>query len=369
MKKGAFKCLYLVSVFLCSVLEVNAQLDSIVDMGVYRTFIVHTPAGYTPDNQYPLVINLHGLNSNAAAQQAYSQFDPVADAENFIVVYPNALEGSWAINGESDVNFIIHLIDTLRSRYSLNDCLFVTGMSMGGFLTYKLACALPQPPTAVAVVSGNMAQPLLNTCFSANGLPVLHFHGTSDPLVDFNGTFGIPPVETTIQWWVNENNCSDVPMTTLLPNTHPEDNCTVEKYEYTNGSNGSEVIFYKIINGGHTWPGSLSLSPLGNTNQDIEASELIGSFFRRFCTAVVDNTEVTPPGQVFIYPNPANSIINIRANMRFETIDLYDLNGKVVASFQNPDSSLPLPLSLAKGMYLLRINTNNNFIIKKICIK
>ena len=70
-----------------------AQMDSIYDQSVYRTYIVHLPSGYSASNQYPAVINLHGLNSNAAQQQSYSQFDNVADSLGFIVVYPNAKIG------------------------------------------------------------------------------------------------------------------------------------------------------------------------------------------------------------------------------------------------------------------------------------
>lgn len=50
----------------------NAQLDSIYNQGEYRTFIVHEPTGYSPSNQYPIVLNLHGLSSSATFQQNYT---------------------------------------------------------------------------------------------------------------------------------------------------------------------------------------------------------------------------------------------------------------------------------------------------------
>ena len=48
------------------------QLDSIYDQGVNRTYIVHLPTGYNVNNQYPIVLNLHGLGASATLQQSYS---------------------------------------------------------------------------------------------------------------------------------------------------------------------------------------------------------------------------------------------------------------------------------------------------------
>ena len=86
MKKNFLSFLVLLLVQLI-VYSSFAQLDSIYEQGVYRTFIVHLPTGYNSNNQYPLVINLHGLNSSAAQQEAYSQFDIIADTENSYTSY------------------------------------------------------------------------------------------------------------------------------------------------------------------------------------------------------------------------------------------------------------------------------------------
>ena len=72
----------------------SAQQDSILSQGGYRTFILHLPSGYTPANDYPIVINMHGLGSTTFEQQLYSQFDAIADDQDFIVVYPDAINNS-----------------------------------------------------------------------------------------------------------------------------------------------------------------------------------------------------------------------------------------------------------------------------------
>ena len=45
------------------------------------------------------------------------------------------------------------------------------------------------------------------------------------------------------------------------------------------GNNGSSVEFYKVINGGHTWPGAYVLFG-NNTNQDLRLQKKYGNFFK-----------------------------------------------------------------------------------------
>ena len=47
------------------------------------------------------------------------------------------------------------------------------------------------------------------------------------------GLTGISPVESTIQWWVQHNNCNPSPYYTAVPNSNLADSSTVEKYYYS----------------------------------------------------------------------------------------------------------------------------------------
>ncbi len=57
--------------FLCSF----SQEFSLIHDGLIRTYRLHVPAGYNPDSLYPMVINMHGLGSNAFEQEVYTAFD------------------------------------------------------------------------------------------------------------------------------------------------------------------------------------------------------------------------------------------------------------------------------------------------------
>jgi len=68
-----------------------------------------------------------------------------------------------------------------------------------------------------------------------------------------------------------------------LPDLDPTDGCTVEKITYTDCSDNSNVVYYKVINGGHSWPGAGPAGyAVGNTNQDINASVEIWNFFKNY---------------------------------------------------------------------------------------
>jgi polyhydroxybutyrate depolymerase len=362
MKTLKFTLLFLMTWLNC--IALFGQKDSIFDQGEYRNYIVHLPKNYKPSTRYPLILNLHGLNSNAAQQQAYSQFDKIADTANFIVVYPNAIGGSWSFMGDKDVNFLSHLVDSLKKDFSINNCLFATGMSMGGFMSYRLACAISLK--AIGVVSGNMSTNLQNNCPLPNGLPLIHFHGTTDPLVNYNGTFGIPPVETTIKWWVDRNKCTKTPSITPIPNTSPSDGSTAEQYVYGNGINKSEVIFYKITNGGHTWPGAPTNLPFGNTNQDLNASQLIWAFFKRYSSSSVTTAVEAPKKmeRIQVFPNPAQEQIHIQFSERglgvAAELFLYNSYGQMVFKQELENLNAPISIRVSafpKGVYFIYVKT------------
>lgn len=349
----------------------HAQLDSIYDQNTWRTFILHLPSGYTSSNQYPVVLNLHGYNSDAAQQQLYTQFDDVADNEGFIVVYPNGISNSWSINGTTDVDFLSHLVDTIRANYSCNTCLFVTGMSDGGFMTYKFACATTQTIRAIAVGSGNMANALQNSSASAPAIPVIHFHGTADPLVSYNGVFPvIPPVDTTISWWVSHNNCNSTPVFTAISDINTTDSSTVEKYYYSGGTNGSEVTFYKVLNGGHTWSGATPAPPLGNTNQDINQSILIGAFFQNLCSFTTEANNIPIENLVNIYPNPFDDQINFITSDNDEaSLVLYDNYSRQVLEQKFIHSTKLKTQKLTAGIYFYQMRTSKGGIARGKIIK
>jgi hypothetical protein len=177
-----------------------------------------------------------------------------------------------------------------------------------------------------------MSNLLKNQATSAPQIPIMHFHGTADNTVPYIGSPPtISPVDSTIQWWVKNNNCTPTPSITTLPNLNSADSSSVDKYYYSNDTNGSEVTFYKVLNGGHTWSGSNSPTPLGFVNMDINQSKIIGDFFDSFCTVITGLIEEKKNNTFKIFPNPFSDQLNI-SNLKHENtmFVLYDnLSNKI----------------------------------------
>ena len=334
-----------------------SQIDSIFDQGTYRMYILHLPAGYNENTDYPVVINMHGLGSSAIEQYLYSQFHLEADEKGFIVVYPDAINNNWDIFGSTDINFLTHLVDTIRSRYSTTDCLFSMGMSQGGFMSYKLTCEFPYEISGIASVTGNMITPWQSSCAGTDPTPVMQFHGTADAVVPYNGTFGIPPIEETMTWWANENDCNAAPSFTAIPDTDPNDGSTAEEYLYGDCDEESNVVFYKIINGSHTWPGAFPIPEFGVTNQDVHASSTIAEFFSNYCQPI---TSIKFPEEVTIasYPNPVSEILTVICDKAILSCTVFDTKG-MIRLIQDEGPFIPTinVSGLEPGMYFMNFMT------------
>ena len=306
-----------------------SQEFSLTHDGLTRTYRLHTPVGYNADSLYPLVINMHGLGSNALEQEFYTAFNDVADSAAFIVAYPNGIDETWNVSsatGTDDVGFISALIDTIDAQYSINlERVYATGMSMGGFMSYRLACELADRIAAIASVTGLQA---FYPCNPDRPVPVVQFHGTADPVVPYTG------VPTTISNWVDHNLCPTTPVITDLPDIDTNDNSTVTVSYYGLCEESTEVILYTIINGEHTWPGASYI--IGVTNQDIKASYEIWNFFNKYTlqgSTGLDSDYDKQKMACFFYPNPVHNLATVKLSYQPSTqfdFRIFDMTGKLV---------------------------------------
>lgn len=349
----------------CSVLlSARAQQMTINFEDTTRDFIVHLPPSYTTGSSLPLVFNLHGYTSNAGEQMIYSGMNTTADANNFIVVYPNGLNEMWnsgfvpPYNGTfpNDVGFISKLIDTLHTLYNIDlNRVYSCGMSNGGFQSYRLACDLESRIAAIASVTGSMTSTMTSNCTLSRKVPVLEIHGTADGTVPYNGTVGIMPTEDVIDFWLGKNVCSTAPELGTFPNSNTTDASTVSKALYRTCTEGVQVWLYTVNGGGHTWPGSAI--PFGVTNQDINASQEIWDFFNQFTLAgPVGIQQTAAKIDLNVFPNPANNVLNIQADEYISQVTVYNLLGEKVLSRSANAAGTQLNIAnLHSGIYMLSI--------------
>ena len=363
--------------------------------GLTREYRLYVPAAYRAGTPVPLLFNLHGLGSNNIEQEAYGDFRPIADTANFLIVHPNGapnaqLGGIRGWNTSSaisstvdDVAFISALLDDIRARYSVDlNRVYSTGMSNGGFMSYELACKLSARIAAIASVAGSMTPDRLQTpaaCIPQHPTPILEIHGTDDNTVNYDGglAFGVFPtaaIPAVLDYWVKFNACTPTPSVITLPNTSTTDYSTVERSVWSGGRNGSVVVHYKIIGGGHTWPGaSLALgfppqSATKPTNQDISASVEIWRFLRRYRLnkLVLATTPARSMATSFtIAPNPAgpdgNVLIYASQPLQPAQVTLLDALGRRLPTHGSATTSGAMQLdvsALTNGVYVLQIELN-----------
>ncbi len=241
----------------------GTTLGMLAHDGLDRTFRVHVPPGYDASRPSSVVLMFHGGGgSGEQLDTMSSNMTPIADRENFIVVYPDGTGtirtwngggccGGAVRNDVDDVGFVSALLDHLEGSLCVDRArVFASGMSNGGILSHRLACELSDRLAAIAPVAGaNMAP----TCSPTRSIAVLAIHGSSDGHVPWEGGMGcgpagvpFPSVEESITGWRTRNGCSATSRVTFA-----EGNGSCATYEGCD----EDVTLCTVEGGGHSWPG------------------------------------------------------------------------------------------------------------------
>jgi polyhydroxybutyrate depolymerase len=275
--------------------------------GLLREYYVLLPAGHDRSKAVPLVIGLHGGGGTARSfdKGAGGQFARESEARGWVVVYPQGIRKGWN-DGRiirtrreadrskvDDVDFIRTLIDRLHATYGIDrERVYATGISNGGFMSYRLGIELSDRIAAIAPVTANLST-VMSGKTPGLPIPVMVLNGTKDPLVPYDGgqvrvlgqdRGSILSTDATIAWWRKHNGCTASATNVVLPDRSPRDGTRVHVDKYTNCPGGAPVILVRIEGGGHTWPGGWQYLPrlvIGRVSRDIDGGSLIFDFFAR----------------------------------------------------------------------------------------
>ena len=302
MKRACLLLLF--AIFLLTACKSDpGQEFSLEHDGLERKYFVHVSSTYTKDVPTPVVFVLHGGSGHPGAVEYQSGMNQVADKEGFIVVYPagshpvfkdrllNWNDGRTAKNKEKnevdDVGFINAVLDDLPNHFTLDrKRIYATGISNGGLMSFRLASELSQRVAAVAPIAAPRT-PDEYYASPTRPIAVMYFHGVQDTYAPYKGgspersafTASFLSAEEIIQAWVEHNGC---------PSTYTirEKEGGASRVEYSPCKEGTEVVFWKLEDGGHTWPGgkktkSEDKARVGNVNQDVIASQLMWEFFQK----------------------------------------------------------------------------------------
>jgi polyhydroxybutyrate depolymerase len=237
--------------------------------GAQRQYFVHMPKQAAISNKQgkvPLVIVLHGANSNPELIEEVTGMSGKSDREGFIVVYPRGSGRVLTWNSQDccgfaqekkidDIGFISAVIDDAVKLFPVDPArVYATGFSNGGMLVYHLAAKLPNKIAAVSAVSAPMSgrEPAPKQPIS-----IMIVHGKNDTRLPYEGGQGryakwgikLPdkPFRYTVDFWKQHNN------TTVVKEKSEKNGVQTEHYESPDRK--VEVIAYTIVSGKHAWPG------------------------------------------------------------------------------------------------------------------
>jgi len=343
--------------------------------GLTREYSIYVPESYDGTTSIPLLFNFHGGGGNIAFHIAIADMSPIADTANFIVVYPQARPDpsdgnsfNWIpkVPGTfDDVPFISSLIDRIASNYQIDqNRIYACGYSLGGDMSFELACKLNNKIAAIAPVARTMQANPDSFCFPVHPTGILSILGTDDITSPYNGItyLGIEyylSATATHSYWATHNLCNtNATMNTVSP--------SVERYTWSTESGCAYVEELKVIGGGHDWPGSFG-------NMTIDASEEIWQFVSRYdinglidCTALSINENNGEAENYKVFPNPFNQTLNIEIKFpKGNDFRIYNGIGELVISGKLNSQINTIDLSsLPPNVYLLKVESQSIKLIK-----
>ncbi len=275
--------------------EAGTQTVTIPDAGESNEVRLYVPQSAAGKTMVPMVMVLHGGAGWATQIEHMADMNPVADANGFLVAYPNGTK-SWigytwnagdccgmAMKKNTDhIAFFRTFIDTMVREHGVDPArVYATGISNGGIMSHRLACDLSDKIAAVAPIAGA----LMVECRPRRPVSVMIFHGTADKGLPAAGGSNpghgarndvFPSLAQSIQAWVKTDRCPAEGKETYRKG---EVKCTT----YGPCDQGTEVTYCKIEGGGHTWPGGEPdfEKKLGHMTRDISASAAMWEFFSR----------------------------------------------------------------------------------------
>jgi len=294
----AITCMTIASTYSQQVINATIQND-----GRTRQYRLYIPQSYDATKPTPLILNYHGFTNNIDTQYNQSNFQQLAEDNQFIFVTPQGLGGffsGWAINNnfggnQDDLGFSDALIDKIQEDFNINEKrIYATGFSNGGFFSYRLACELSPRIAAVASVAGSMTRVWIDRgqCQPVHPTAVLQITGTNDNVISINGNGSNEPIQDVMEYWAGVNNTDSTPDIIQLGGGST-------RSIWDNGDNGTTAEFIRVQGKGHSWNGG-----------GVNTSEEIWKFFSRFdIDGAIDPTTPPPPppGDTCSVGTPSNN--------------------------------------------------------------
>ncbi|MBI1840096.1 MAG: prolyl oligopeptidase family serine peptidase [Verrucomicrobia bacterium] len=148
-----------------------------------QPFALWVPRDYSPRRQYPLIVALHGMDGDERMIPEQCFDIPERGFSNEVILLSVFGRGDIAFEGPGEADFW-DAIQWVRDRYRINPSRqYLTGLSMGGYATWRFAVEHPEQWAAIAPVCGGGD---VNALSALREVPVWCVHGEMDEFVSVN---------------------------------------------------------------------------------------------------------------------------------------------------------------------------------------
>jgi len=268
---------------------------SFVHGGRIREYLVHVPRSYR-GAPTPMLMALHGGGGDADLQADDKTYKLISKSEQagFIAVFPNGYSrfssgilatwnagaccGGAQKDDVDDVGFLREVIRRVERQARIDrNRAFITGMSNGALMSWRMACEASDLIRGIAPVEGtdNTA-----SCKPARPVAAIEFHSLDDDHIPISGGRGISAltgtsftsVGATEAKWVQLDRAEASARRVL---TVPGAHCDLHSAR----PGGAPLELCLTDSGGHSWPGGGTQHGRKQPSMAISANDLMWTFF------------------------------------------------------------------------------------------
>lgn len=281
---------------------------SLMSDGLQRTYLLYRPESAAAEA--PAVFVLHGSRGSGKGMQELvgAGFEKLAEQFGFIVIYPDGVENHWNdCRGSADYSantrnindplFFEELIDELVRTHSIDRAqTFITGLSNGGHLVFRMALEKPDLFKGYAALIASLPEERNLDCEqSRQAVNMLVMNGAEDPINPYKGgvvTVGgnssrgpVMSTRETALYWAGLAGHRRPPEVKEFAEKDGDKTTSIEQKTWS--SEGSHTVSLITMHGsGHVFPvRGASIPPeyaaiIGKAAGDIDGAEEIVRFFR-----------------------------------------------------------------------------------------
>ena len=170
----------------------ESPLQLVYNESEFYNYVLYLPEGYDPadtEKKWPVIFFFHGIGEKGEDLNKLLPYGVLRYLGNggkldAIVIAPQCPgESHWADDNREEKK-LVQFVPEMTEKYNIDtNRMYLTGLSMGGRCSWKLALAMPGTFAAMLFVCGRTNTYEFETL---NNMPIWMFHGAKDSTVSFD---------------------------------------------------------------------------------------------------------------------------------------------------------------------------------------